>query len=141
GAPPDSLVRQVSWRDNPWFAASPMQAEMEFDYQSDPARAEHVWGGGYVTSVEGSYYAAQLMRARNDGRIGVVVEDPVLSKRAYWDFGVADSMAIWVVQFVGAEVRVLDYCEGQGQPLGYYTDWLRRRGHENALCFLPHDGE
>ncbi len=140
GPPPGSLVRSVSWKDNPWFDASPLKAELEFDYRNDPARAEHVWGGGYVTTVEGSYYAAQLVRARTEGRIGVAIEDPVLRKRAFWDLGVADSMAIWVAQFVGQEVRVLDYCEGQGQPLGYYTDWLRRRGHKDALCVLPHDG-
>lgn len=141
GAPPDSLVREVSWKDNPWFGASPLKAELEFDYQADAARAEHVWGGGYVTSVDGSYYAAQLINARADGRIGAVVEDPMLSKRAYWDLGIADSMAIWVVQFVGAEIRVLDYCEGQGQPLGYYAEWMRRRKHQDAHCYLPHDGE
>jgi len=58
GPPPDSLVVEVSWRDNPWFDKSPLKAEMEFDYQSDPAKAEHVWGGGYVTAIDGAYYAS-----------------------------------------------------------------------------------
>jgi phage terminase large subunit len=38
------------------------------------------------------------------------------------------------------EIRVLDYIEGQGQVLGYYTQELHHRGYDKALCTLPHDG-
>ena len=34
----------------------------------------------------------------------------------------------------------LDYIEGQGQVLGYYTNELRQRGYQKAICYLPHDG-
>ena len=49
-------------------------------------------------------------------------------------------MAIWVVQWAGQEIRVLDYIEGQGQVLGYYTNELRHRGYSRSMCYLPHDG-
>ena len=49
-------------------------------------------------------------------------------------------MAIWIVQWVGQEIRVLDYIEGVGQVLAYYVDELRRRQYERAICYLPHDG-
>jgi phage terminase large subunit len=140
GPPPDSLLMPVSWRDNKWFDASPLKAEMDFDYQADASKAEHVWGGGYVTAVDGAYYAKQLNKAREDGRLGVIEADPIIQKRAFWDIGVSDSTAIWVAQFVGREIRVLDYIEGQGQPLAYYVNELRSRGHGAALCVLPHDG-
>jgi phage terminase large subunit len=45
-----------------------------------------------------------------------------------------------VVQFVHQEIRVLDYIEGQGQVLGYYTQELHHRGYDKAVCTLPHDG-
>jgi len=35
---------------------------------------------------------------------------------------------------------VLDYLEGQGQVLGYYTNELHHRGYQKATCYLPHDG-
>ncbi|MFN4839808.1 MAG: PBSX family phage terminase large subunit [Phycisphaerales bacterium] len=140
GPPPDSLVVEVSWRDNPWFDKSPLKAEMEFDYQSDPAKAEHVWGGGYVTAIDGAYYASSLAKAREEGRIGFVPTDPLVQKRATWDLGVSDSTAIWISQWVDREIRVIDYIEGQGQPLAYYINELRSRGHGDALCILPHDG-
>jgi len=37
-------------------------------------------------------------------------------------------MAIWICQFVGREIRLLDYIEGVGQPLACYAGELQRRG-------------
>jgi phage terminase large subunit len=50
-------------------------------------------------------------------------------------------MAIWVVQFVGREIRVLDYIEAVGQEIGYYIAELRKRKLAQALLVLPHDGD
>jgi phage terminase large subunit len=140
GPPPDTLTMEVSWRDNPWFDQSPLRGEMDFDYQTDPAKAAHVWGGEYITAMDGAYYTSQLIRAREEGRVSFVARDEFLQTRAFFDIGVADSTAIWIAQFVGREIRVLDYIEGQGQPLGYYLQELRSRGWPKALCVLPHDG-
>jgi phage terminase large subunit len=64
--------------------------------------------------------------------------------RAVWDIGgtgaKADACAIWVCQFVGREIRVLDYYEAVGQPLATHVQWLRDQGWGKALCILPHDG-
>jgi phage terminase large subunit len=49
-------------------------------------------------------------------------------------------MAIWIVQWIGREIRVLDYIEGVGQVLAFYVNELRSRGYQKALCYLPHDG-
>jgi phage terminase large subunit len=61
--------------------------------------------------------------------------------RAFWDIGTRDATAIWVAQFVGREIRVLDYYEAVGQPLAAHLGWLREHGYGSALCVLPHDGE
>jgi phage terminase large subunit len=49
-------------------------------------------------------------------------------------------MAIWIVQWVGQQIIVLDYIEGVGQVLAYYIQELRKRGWGEALVYLPHDG-
>lgn len=141
GPPPNSIVREVSWRDNPWFAGTPLMAEMEHDYRSNPAMAEHIWGGQYVSAVEGAYFAAQLAAVRNEGRIAPLARDPLMQVRAFWDLGWRDATAIWVAQFVGHQIRVLDYIEGRGQELGYYTNALRTGGWADAVMELPHDGK
>lgn len=140
GPPPNSIVREVSHKDNPWFAGTPLQAEMENDYRVDPTTAEHVWGGGYVQAIDGAYYSAALSKVREDGRITSLAKDPVLRVRAYWDLGYNDATAIWVCQFVGKEIRVLDYIEGRSQPIAYYVEQLRSRGWGDAIMGLPHDG-
>ena len=78
--------------------------------------------------VEGAYFAAVLAEARKQGRVGRVAADPLLPIRLFWDIGgagaKADACAIWVCQWVHQEIKVLDYIEGQGQVLGYYTNEL-----------------
>ena len=53
---------------------------------------------------------------------------------------VADAFTIWIVQWVGHEIRVLDYYESVGQVLAFHVNWLRARGYEKAILYLPHDG-
>jgi phage terminase large subunit len=47
---------------------------------------------------------------------------------------------IWIVQFVGQEIRVLDYYESVGQVLAEHVTWLRDRKYDKAILRLPHDG-
>jgi len=49
---------------------------------------------------------------------------------------------MWVAQFVGAEIRILNYYEAVGQPLATHLAWLRVKGYtpEFAQVWLPHDG-
>jgi phage terminase large subunit len=136
--PPNSIVIKANYLDNPWVS-NELLGEAELD-KADPDKYDHVWLGGYAKVVEGAYYAAELRRADDDGRITPLALDPILGIHAAWDLGVADATAIWVSQWVGTQIRMLDYIEGQGQPLGYYLDALRRRGYERAECILPHDG-
>lgn len=139
GPPPRSIVRRVGWQDNPWFPAV-LREQMEADYARDPDIAEHVWGGEYAKAIEGAYFARELRAAREQGRVTALASDPNFQLRAYWDLGRNDATAIWVAQFVGDRIEVLDYCEGVGQAPGYYFNWLRSNGYEGCLCVLPHDG-
>jgi phage terminase large subunit len=141
--PENSVVVAANWRDNLYWTAE-LEAERKLDLELYPERYEHIWEGGYATAFEGAYFAAALTNAKQDGRIGKVAADPLLPIRAYFDLGgsgaSADAMAIWIIQFVGQEIRVLDYIEGVGQVLAYYVNELRKRGWGEAKCFLPHDG-
>jgi len=141
--PTGAVVVQANWRDNPWFTAE-LEGERQDCIRMQPDQYDHVWEGDYVKVTVGAYFAADLTKARSDGRIGRVSADPLMTVRAFWDIGgtgaKADATAIWVVQFIGREIRVLDYYEAQGQPLSTHLNWLRSKGYGNALCVLPHDG-
>lgn len=142
--PPDGAkIVQLNWRDNPMFPAV-LEQERINDFQKRPDSYPHIWEGDFVTVVEGAYYAQALTVARQQGRIGNVAADPLMVTRAIWDIGgtgaKADATAIWIVQYVGRELRFLDYYEAQGQPLAVHVAWLRDNGYGKAMCVLPHDG-
>ncbi len=141
--PPDAVVVEANWNDNPWFPAT-LNDERLYDQAHRPEQYGHIWEGEYAKIYEGAYYADQLEMARKQDRIGFIGPDPLMTLRAYWDIGGtgsrADATAIWVVQFVGKEIRVLNYYEAQGQQLADHAAWLRSNGYGAALCVLPHDG-
>jgi phage terminase large subunit len=49
--PPDSVVREVNYKDNPWFP-DVLRAELEYDQRRDPDKYTHIWLGGYVANSE-----------------------------------------------------------------------------------------
>lgn len=140
GTPPTgSKVVKANWQDNPWFP-SVLEQERRDALNSPYVDYDHIWEGAYASVMEGAYFAVELRNAKQEGRIGHVARDPLMGVRAVWDLGVRDATAIWVVQYVNREIRVLDYYEASGQSLGAHLEWLRSRKYQNALCVLPHDG-
>lgn len=49
--PPNSVVKRVNWKDNPWFPQV-LQDEMEYDRSRDPDKFAHVWEGEYESLSE-----------------------------------------------------------------------------------------
>jgi phage terminase large subunit len=137
--PTGATVVKANWSDNPWFP-SVLEQERTDCARSQPDQYPHIWEGDYATVLTGAYYAAAISEAKAQGRIGKVQPDPLMQTRAFWDIGFNDATSIWIAQFVGREIRVLDYYEAQGQPLAAHLDWLRSRGWSGVLCVLPHDG-
>jgi phage terminase large subunit len=142
--PTGAVVVKANWDANPWFP-SVLEQERKDCLEATPEQYGHIWSGEYATVLEGAYYAKFIAEAKQQGRIdGNVAKDPLMQVRAFWDIGgtgaKADACSIWIAQFVGREIRVLDYYEAQGQPLAAHVDWLRSQGYASAHCVLPHDG-
>jgi phage terminase large subunit len=138
GKPTGAVVIRANWSDNPWFP-NVLEQERIDCLKGQPDQYDHIWEGGYATVTEGAYYAQALAEARAGKRIGNVARDPLMPVKAFWDIGVRDATAIWVAQFIGREIRVIDYYEAVNQPLATHLDWLRSRSYANATCYLPHD--
>lgn len=144
-APTGSAVVQANWSDNPWFPKVLEQERLDC-LRDNPDQYDHIWEGGYVTVAEGAYYAKCIAEAKAQGRIGRVAADPLMTIRLFADIGgtgaKADAFTIWAAQFIGHEIRVIDYYEVQGQPLAAHLNWMRSRGYtpDKAQIWLPHDG-
>ncbi len=144
--PTGTVVVKANWKDNPWFTKT-LEQERQDCLRMQPDQYDHIWEGGYVSIIEGAYYAKQITEARLAKRIGRVSADPLMTLRVFCDIGGtgarADAFAMWVAQFIGREIRVLDYYEAVGQPLATHVAWLRERGYtkDKAQIWLPHDGD
>ena len=142
---PDAIVVEANWRDNPWFPKV-LDDERRLDLEKYPERYDHIWEGGYAKAFEGAYFARQLNDAKVQGRIGRVPADPLMTIRLVADIGGtganADAFTFWACQFIGREIRVLNYYEAVGQPIEAHVNWLRSQGYtpDKAQIWLPHDG-
>lgn len=144
----DPLVKGcvINWRDNPKFPAK-LERDRQRDLQERPEQCDHIWEGGFMVVNEGAYWAKDLVLAKEQGRIGRVAPDPLMTIRLFCDIGGtgarADAFTMWAAQFIGKEVRVLNHYEAVGQPAATHVDWLRTNGYTpaKAQIWLPHDGD
>lgn len=142
---PLTKVVELNWVDNPKFPAKLERQRLE-DMEKRQDQYGHIWNGDYVSVVAGAYYSACITKAKQEGRIGRVPADPLMTLRAFVDIGgtgaKADAFTMWIAQFVGREIRVLDYYEVVGQPLEAHLNWMRGKGYSPERCqiWLPHDG-
>lgn len=144
--PKDSICVQVNWSDNPWFKDTPLYADMLSDYESDPDKAEHIWGGGYGQS-QGAILARWVNQAEREGRINnKVAYDPagaplIISS----DLGFRDTAAWWYWQPVKGGYNVLRYDADHGLDA---DDWIPRiqanilsLGAKLGRIWLPQDAK
>jgi phage terminase large subunit len=141
--PTNAVIVRANWHDNPWFPKELEQERLDC-LRMNADMYPHIWDGEFVTVNTGAYYASQLNQAKAEGRISFVARDPLMTVRAFWDIGGtgqnADAVAIVMAQYIGKEIRVLNYYEAVGQPLATHVQWLRTNGYDKCQCVLPHDG-
>jgi phage terminase large subunit len=137
--PPDnSKIVEMNWQDNPWFP-DVLEQERIQDKNKRPDIYDHVWEGDFLVHAEGAYYATEMREAKDQGRIDVVNYEPASGVVTAWDLGVGDSTAIWFAQFIGPEVRIIDYYESSGVGLDHYARVLQEKGYAYREHILPHD--
>lgn len=131
GHPPEeAVIREVNWRDNPWFPAVLVKEKNE-DFERDPDMANHVWEGGYEVFSEASYYGRWIASAEKEGRIGVYPYDPMKPVHTSWDIGVDDYTAIWFWQEDGVTATVIDFFEAQNEGAEQIVNTALPEYHES----------
>lgn len=100
----------------------------------------------FEATLEGAYYAQQMSKARQQARITTVPFTPGVLINTYWDIGYGDSTAIWFIQTVGSEHRIVRYYENSGEGLQHYVDHLAELVANPDTLYRygehvwPHDG-
>ena len=146
GNDPRYKIIELNYRDNPAFPAI-LERQRQRDLDQRPEQYPHIWEGDFKRAVEGAYYAKSLTKAKLDGRIGFVPEDPHMIVKLFADIGGAgaksDNFVFWARQDIGLEMRWVNHYEVQGQTLAAHLNWLRSQDYtkDRVKIWLPHDGE
>jgi len=102
-------------------------------------RYEQEFECSFEAAIAGAYYGTEMKEATNTGRICNVVYDRAVGVITSWDLGIGDSTSIWFAQYVGQEVRLIDYYENSGVGLDHYARVLQEKGYVYESHILPHD--
>jgi phage terminase large subunit len=117
--------------------------EMRKDMSPDEFAREMM--NSFEAPVEGAYYAEALNNLQMQRRVTKVSPDLNTSVLTSWDLGMRHLQVVWLFQLAGREVHWLDYIEGSGKSLSYYTDLLALKakvgGFKYKAHLLPHDVE
>jgi phage terminase large subunit len=107
----------------------------------DTAAYEREYECSFDASVEGAYYAKEMSDAESAKRLCRLPIEPTVKVDTAWDLGIDDATAIWFVQDIGQERRVIDYLEISGEGLPQIVKRLEAKDYRYDRHILPHDAE
>jgi hypothetical protein len=138
---PDWFVQISKATDTDVFTPEQLEKEREqyLMEDGDDLRFEQEYMCSFEGSMQGSYYGKLIEQASKENRITNVPYEPQLPVYTVWDIGIGDSTAIWFLQKVGKEIRIIDYLEANGEGLLYYVNELKDKGYTYEKHFMPHD--
>lgn len=138
--PENCITRKVNWDQNPWFPET-LRIEKDALKIRDPDSYMTVWEGVCKQTVDGAVFAKEMQMAELEGRICKVNYDPVKPVHAVFDLGWSDNTAIWFVQFIGMETRLIRYIENSQKTISWYLAEMQKYGYVYDTLWLPHDAQ
>ncbi len=95
----------------------------------------------WQAGIQGAYYADEMARVREEGRICRVPHEPQLPVFVSFDLGLHDFCALWFYQFYRGEVRCIRYEQFFDTPLEKVLKRIRELPYIYAELFMPWDIE
>lgn len=136
---PEWFCQLLTIKDTGAITEAMVQAERESGMNEELIEQEFYCS--FDAAIPGAYYAIELRKARDDGRICRVPVEDYARVHTAWDLGMDDSTTIWFFQVVGREIHIVDYYEANGFGLRHYADYLNQKGYLYGTHIAPHDIE
>jgi phage terminase large subunit len=115
--PPDAIVREVNFSDNPWFP-DVLKSEMEYDRKRDPEKYNHIWMGGYQRNSEARVFRNWRIEEFE------AEEKWTLRQGADWGFSVDPSVLVQCA-IVGRTLYVTNECYRVGCEIDFLPELFR----------------
>lgn len=138
--PQNAVVQKINWSDNPWFPET-LREEKDTLKSRDIQAYNTVWEGMCRLTIDGAIFAREMQMAEAEGRITRVPFDPVKPVHAVFDLGWADMTAVWFVQFIGMETRLIRYYEVNQTTMTEILAKMQTFGYVYDTLWLPHDAQ
>jgi len=138
--PENSIVQRINWSDNPWFPET-LRLEKDALFVRDREAYNTVWEGVCRQTVDGAIFAKEMQQAEFDGRITRVPYDATKPVLAIFDIGWADATAVWFLQFIGMETRLIRYYETNQTTMSEILAKMQTFGYVYDTLYLPHDAQ
>ena len=138
--PENAVVQKINWSDNPYFPEV-LDLERRALQGRDTEAYNNVWEGIPRQTVNGAIFAKEVTMAELEGRICNIPWDASKPCHAVFDLGWADQTAVWILQFVGQDIRLLRYFEDSQQTISFYLAKLQSFGYVYDTIWLPHDAK
>ena len=109
------------------------------------AQFEQEYNCSFNAPILGAYYARELNKAEEEGRITTVPWNPELPVLTFWDIGRTDDTSIWFCQLYKGKIYVIDFHSSSGHDVPYYVKEVlhhpSREGYDYEMHWLPHDAK
>ena len=138
--PENAIIQKINWYDNPWFPDT-LRFEKDALKNRDPEAYNTVWEGLCRQTVDGAVFANEMKMAELENRLTRVPYDSIKPVHAVFDLGWADNTAIWFLQFIGMEIRLIRYLEDNQKTISHYLAEMQKFGYIYDTLWLPHDAE
>jgi len=135
-------------KDPEWFCAMLKASETGILPDDELADAKRTLGDdryeqefecSFEAALIGALWGKEMSDAQKEGRIKPIKHEASVKVITAWDLGVGDSTAIWFAQYIGQEIRLIDYYEASGVGLDHYARVLQAKGYIYGEHILPHD--
>lgn len=107
--------------------------------EMSPEEFEQEFMCSFDAAIKGAYWSREMAEAQEQGRITSVPYQDQIAVHTVWDLGMADSTAIWFLQFAGQEVHFIDYKEFTGMGFPAIVRELNKLPYIYGDHVAPHD--
>lgn len=110
---------------------------------AEPGSYDREFECSFDAPIPGAIYAEQINALRDQGHIRDIAFESGHPIDTFWDLGRSDFTCVWLVQFVGRDIILLDYYSATGKNPAHYAnkcaEWEGRYGVRLRMSYVPHD--
>lgn len=134
-----------------WFALMLKASETGILPQSEldaarqdmtPEQYEQEFECSFEAAILGAYFGKEIAEAERSGRITQVEYDPAIPVHTAWDLGASKggyTMAVWLWQMSGQDIRIIDFLCGPNVGIPSYAKELAAKPYTYGDDWVPHD--